>query len=451
MIFDKILNFVQGAKIESAAVDPNLPSLTLKKTNAQAIADAIEWAKWIVNDNSFHYGYTSKDKKINAHHNGCYFCGTNVDHGGRSKKGVVDYQKTYCCNPFVTAAFAHGACDATVHKKCSSGGSYVNRTFRSTKKVWKTLGKPAFSSLKPGDILYWEKSNAGHYAIYLGNHQLAEAASSDDNKRGSVKWKNSIHIRTIKGWGSFQGAFRYIGSVNRVCNIQHGEVSDRVGLLQKQLGITADRIFGDATLQAVLNFQKEKGLTVDGIVGPKTISAFGTPMPIPEPEKSPAEKILETCKVQAEWMKNYTYKWQANPTVEKSKKYGTCVTYVACVLQRLGYLKPGECIWHTSKGKIYGTNDRMILTYYNGKTIKSLRDKLKAGDVIIVGKKSVTQAGDSGSHIFVFAGEWDGKGNPYIWDNHSATNVKKGKSGKHTYSGSKNVIGVVQTIWKFDK
>lgn len=163
---------------------------------------------------------------------------------------------------------------------------------------------------------------------------------------------------------------------------------------------------------------------------------------IDAPKDTLTEKILTACKTQATWMKNYTYKWQSNPTVEKSKKYGTCVTYVACVLQRLGYLEPGGCIWHTNKGKIYGTNNRMTVTYY-GKSIRALKSKLKAGDVIVAGKNNVTKAGESGSHIFILTGKWSGD-NPYIWDNHSATNIKKGKSGEHTYNGGINVIGVVR-------
>ena len=162
----------------------------------------------------------------------------------------------------------------------------------------------------------------------------------------------------------------------------------------------------------------------------------------PQSQSDVAKKILDACKVQAEWMKNYTYKWESNPTIEKSKTKGTCVTYVACVLQRIGYLAPGECIWHTSDGKVYGTTDKMTVTYTT-KTLKAYKDNLKAGDIVIVGKPSVVSAGDSGSHIFIFAGKWDSKGNPYIWDNHSATNIKKGKNGMHTYSGSTNIIAKI--------
>lgn len=217
--------------------------------------------------------------------------------------------------------------------------------------------------------------------------------------------------------------------------------------LQRWVGTTQDGVLGEKTIKAL---QKKIGVSSDGIFGVNSMKAWQKYLnehdkavyPTP-PVSTLADKILSACKVQAEWMKNYTYKWQANPTIEKSKKYGTCVTYVACVLQRLGYLKAGECIWHTKKGKVYGTTNKMTVTYTT-KTLKALKGTLKAGDVVIVGKPSVVSAGDSGSHIFIFAGKWDSKDNPYIWDNHSCTLVKKDKNGMHTYNGSKPLIAYVR-------
>lgn len=207
--------------------------------------------------------------------------------------------------------------------------------------------------------------------------------------------------------------------------------------------LAVDGDCGKNTEAAIKKYQNQYSLKVDGIFGSASkknaqeiIAKYAT-------KDTLSEKILAACKTQAEWMKNYTYKWQANPTVEKSKKYGTCVTYVACVLQRIGYLKSGECIWHTTKGKVYGTTDKMTTTY-TSKTLKQLKGTLKTGDVVLVGKKSVVSAGDSGSHIFIFAGKWDSNGNPYIWDNHSCTNIKNGKAGAHTYNGSTNVIAIVR-------
>ena len=81
------------------------PTWRLKKTNAQVIADTVKWAKWIAGDNRFHYGYGE-----HAHHNGCYFCGTQ---GAKRGHGIVDPDFKYCCNPFVGEAWAHGGGDAT--------------------------------------------------------------------------------------------------------------------------------------------------------------------------------------------------------------------------------------------------------------------------------------------------------------------------------------------------
>ena len=57
-----------------------------------------------------------------------------------------------------------------------------------------------------------------------------------------------------------------------------GSKGDKVVLLQKKLGITADGVFGPKTKAAVVAFQKEHSNIcgdADGIVGPKTWSALG--------------------------------------------------------------------------------------------------------------------------------------------------------------------------------
>lgn len=243
-----------------------VPSLHLKKSNAQVIKDATTWASWITGDNSFHYGHGKA-----AHKYGCYFCGTEP----KSKKdaGIVDYERTYCCNPFVFSAFAHGGCDVDMLKMCQTKKNGNTGIFKDGKH-FKKLGKPSFSTLKAGDVLYWEKGDSCHYALYLGNNKLAEATGGDDNVRNSKKWNNSIHIKAISGWGSFQGAARYIGSVNADMCIRHGEISDRVAVLQAYLGITPDRIFGDGTYKALKDWQKAHALVDDGIAGELTIKAM---------------------------------------------------------------------------------------------------------------------------------------------------------------------------------
>lgn len=262
------------------------PSTQLVKTNAEVIADAIKWLKWIAGDNAFHYGYTNKhgsedpDKwSPNAHHNGCYFCNTNTDKGGRSKKGIVDYEHTYCCNPLIGAAWAHGGCVPKALELCRKGSSwgFSKGSGYDKSSLFTNLGKPKKADLKAGDVL----CSDSHVAMYIGGGNIAEAAHGDDNKKGSESWNDSIHITSLsdKRYDGFKRVHRFKGSVNTTGCIYHGEVGNRVELLQAFLKwygyeIAVDGLFGDATLKAVKDFQKKSKITADGIVGPNTISAM---------------------------------------------------------------------------------------------------------------------------------------------------------------------------------
>lgn len=148
------------------------------------------------------------------------------------------------------------------------------------------------------------------------------------------------------------------------------------------------------------------------------------------------DQMLTACKTQADWMKKSKYKWQSNPTITKSKYYGTCVTYVACVLQRLGYLKSGKYIWHNSAGKVVGTTEKMSVIYPKNKKLSQLKSELKAGDIIIDGSASDLKGG---SHIFILTGKWSGT-DPYVWDNHSAQQNK----GAYIYKRNRHVIAIIR-------
>ena len=156
------------------------------------INGACSWARVIAADNRFHYGYGKA-----AHHNGCYFCNTNTKKGGRAKKGVKDYKFTYCCNPFVHAAFAHGGNEQTMLGICKKGKSYWVTDYPKT-PLFANLGKPAMNKLRKGDVL----CSSNHVMLYVGDGQVAEAAGGDDNKRYSKGWNNSIRVKKL-------GALRY--------------------------------------------------------------------------------------------------------------------------------------------------------------------------------------------------------------------------------------------------
>lgn len=216
--------------------------------------------------------------------------------------------------------------------------------------------------------------------------------------------------------------------------------------LQRWTGVAQDGKLGPSTVKA---WQKKIGVTADGIFGTNSMKAWQKYLnehdkavyPEPAP-KTLLEKEMDACKAQSDCMKNAVYKWESKPTVEKSKKKGTCVTYVACVLQRLGYLKPGEYVWQNGKGygtgKVYGTNDKMSVTYMGNKTLKSLKNDLKAGDIILLDDNKSGEAG-SGGHIFILNGKWTDAGNPYIWDNETS------KTGKvRAYNGNRKVLARVR-------
>ena len=170
-----------------------------KASSAKEVRDgAVSFAKAVAKDNTFHYGYGQY-----SHRNGCYFCGTQ---GAKKGHGIVDWQYTYCCNPFVTACYAHGGGDKRALKDCSEGHSYCwDRRPPATR--WMKLRNPSINDLQAGDVMI----SGTHVKLYIGNKQVAEASHSDDNKRGSSSWNSSIHIGPCRSVGSFV-CYRYIGN-----------------------------------------------------------------------------------------------------------------------------------------------------------------------------------------------------------------------------------------------
>lgn len=277
-IQQRVNEILAKEKTAPSAYPGVLPTLRVVKSNAQVISDTIKWAKWIAGDNRFHYGHGK-----HAHHNGCYFCGTQKLKKGH---GIVDYQFTYCCNPFVGAAWAHGGCVPKAISLCQNCKSWdFNKgSGYDASNLFTKLGHPAKSKLKAGDVL----CSGSHVALYIGNGKLAEASGGDDNKKNSQKWNNSIHIINMSDskYNSFKRVYRYNSSVNADIIMCHGEAGDRVALWQtylnwwsdgqffKECG-EADGLFGDNTLKWTKKFQEEvigKGQG-DGKVGNITLTA----------------------------------------------------------------------------------------------------------------------------------------------------------------------------------
>ena len=201
----KIYNIRSGADNTGS----NNPAITVNPSPAslKVINATCSWAVNMANDNRFHYG-----KKPNSQHNGCYYCGTQTLSGGRSKKGVLDYQYSYCCNPFVHAAFSHGGDEKTMLQVCKGGGSYDFHAKRGydISPLFAKLGKPSMGYLRKGDVICWSY----HVALYLGDGKIVEAAGGDDNVRNSNKWNNSIRVCSLSStrYAKAQRCYRYIGA-----------------------------------------------------------------------------------------------------------------------------------------------------------------------------------------------------------------------------------------------
>ncbi len=179
---------------------------------------AVAWAKKIAKDDSFHYG-----KKPWACHHGCYFCDTNGPKSIKVKEGAPLDQalKSYCCNPFVTAAYAHGAgsvkvgtnvndlIDCKVSKKRINLANDKNYALNDTANFMLVTKPKKITSLKAGDILLAES----HALLYIGNGQVADAGGGDDGKVNSKIWNSSIRTRDITSywWEHTLKIYRYIG------------------------------------------------------------------------------------------------------------------------------------------------------------------------------------------------------------------------------------------------
>lgn len=125
----------------------------------------------------------------------------------------------------------------------------------------------------------------------------------------------------------------------------------------------------------------------------------------------PLQKWYGAMKKQYEWSKNQTYAWVEGPTVANSKKKGTCITFPAVSLQRIGMLPKGKYFYfHPTKKRISGTGAPYVKNHhelykvsYPNKTLKQLRKegKIHKGDII--------GFGNPGYHTMVYMGLKDKK------------------------------------------
>ena len=298
------------------------------------------WGKWIVSDNNYHYGeyghptYKTKDGGkflpiYNVTHScGCHFCNTNksrkVNKANKLGYKGENWEKSWVCNTFVTAMYAHGGLDPTCLSRCQKSGAagMDNKGHSPTldkSKNWTSLGKIPIKDLKAGDVLVSEKHMQCVFAPVSNNKvKIIESTSYVGTYHSAASDKS---IRISEKTPSYLNVYRFTGSVDMDISIRYGECGARVGLWQAYLNSAgfscgpSDCKFGDNTLKATKAFQSAKGLTADGIVGKKTLAAAGDNVPADD-------KIQAKCIDVSYWQgKISTENWLK---VKKTCGYAIC-------------------------------------------------------------------------------------------------------------------------------
>ena len=181
---------------------------------------AVEWAINIANDNSFNYG-----TKGPANHGGCYFCktfGAKKRHLKRiGQSWSAKWEKTYCCNPFIFAAYAHGAKDPATLASCQRGGcggmAPSDWTRLGSYELVGTCKSVPYSDLKPGDIIMSNTNENGwthHVWMFIGDGKLVESSGGGWDA-GSIAVKD-IAAQKYSRYSKHSGTYvvRYKGPDN---------------------------------------------------------------------------------------------------------------------------------------------------------------------------------------------------------------------------------------------
>lgn len=95
-----------------------------------------------------------------------------------------------------------------------------------------------------------------------------------DTRDKKYFWQQDSRNSKYYGVSSFGATEVYIVKGNAVATVRYNDRNEYVRLLQEEIGVIPDGIFGAKTEDAVRMFQQTHGLNVDGVAGPKTWSAL---------------------------------------------------------------------------------------------------------------------------------------------------------------------------------
>lgn len=292
--------------------------------------------------------------------------------------------------------------------------------------------------------------------------------SYEENMRNDVLKVWSGKIVTVSAT-SYRPSTPYTGKLPSG-TVKDGSKGDDVKAVQTFLNwcdnakLSVDGVAGNATVSAIKVFQKTYGIIVDGVFGSqslkkaneivkahkpkeeapkKTVDELAQEVldgkwgsgderkekltkagydynavqkkvnEILEAQKDPLQPWYDAMKAQYEWSKKQKYEFNDHPTVANSKEEGTCITFVAVALQRIGLLPKKKYFYLYPKTmKIAGNGADYVKKHteiynlsYPNKTVATLlkEGKIKKGDIIGFGNPAY--------HTMVFMG-MSKKGHP---------------------------------------
>lgn len=261
--------------------------------------------------------------------------------------------------------------------------------------------------------VHW--TSGGHYVAGIAykksgsEHMLyiKDSYSNASNRNGWLGYSTHLKNDVVKVWSGKLAATKkahpptkpYTGKLPSK-DVRKGSEGVDVKRLQTFLNwrfggypltkLAVDGVCGDETVSRIKRFQrlyeKKYGLKVDGVFGAASRKAAAAVVAAYEPD--PLKPWYEAMATQYEWSKNQKYNF-VTPTVASSKSNGTCITFVAVALQRLGLLPSGKYFYLYPKtmriagnGASYALSHTELFTvWYPNKTVSQMGASLHKGDI----------------------------------------------------------------------
>lgn len=298
--------------------------------------------------------------------------GTDTDRVLRHVHNVLTYTKNFRPEEF--------KCECG-GKYCTGYPSYMKKVeLQNLQKIRTHFGKPmtitcGLRCSKYNKILRGSIENSKHLTGYATDFYIAGVTDTLTNRKKAIAWIKKLpnHNYTYGNGINSKGAKISAGYMG---NALHTDTN-------KPKAVT----------KAVQNASEAMKNAATG------------------PVADPLQKWYDAMTTQFNWSKNQTYAWCETPTVANSKKKGTCITFPAVSLQRIGLLSSGGYFYyHPTKKRISGNRASYVKKHpeifklsYPNKTIATLwkAGKIKKGDIVGFGNPAY--------HTMVFMGMKDGK------------------------------------------